>query len=371
MNPSPIDLTTISAARSWIFGPSPAPTSNNNTLQVLITSLSLDFLRRTGYGAQNNAVPSQSPFNQAASYTETYSGYGTPLIAIRNSPILSVASVTLNGSPVQESTGTNNPGWYIDPSGKFLGLRLYSVGSFLGGGDGWSGWNRGTNAGSGQNGWPKGLNNIVVTYTAGYTANVITNELQTIPELPATWQASHAYTTGSLIFDGANVQQCQIATGTAQAANSGVPTPGWNGTVGQTTADGAYLVWTNLGAPYAITVNNLPWLSDGGVLYFSSGDPLVTVLTAPAVGQYYIHGNGGYLFNSGDAGKQVQISYASAGTPYDIQEAMLRWINLIYNRRGWEGIRSLMQKDAGSTIYTSFEIDPSVQRVIEFYKRRV
>lgn len=371
MTASALDLTTVSAARNWIFGPSPAPTTNNFVLQMLITSLSLDFLRRTGYGAQNNAVPSQSPFNQAVTYTETYSGFGTPLLAIRNSPVLSIGSVSVQGSAIQASTGDNNPGYYIDPSGKFLGIRLACVGPYLGGGDGWSGWQLGTSAAGRVGGWPRGVNNIQVTYTAGYAENVATNELQTIPTLPSVWQANHAYTNGALIYDGTNVQQCSITQGTAAAANSGASTPSWNTKAGQTTADGPYLVWTNLGPPHALTVNNSPWLSDEGVLYFSDGTPLTAVLTSPTAGQYYLQGVGGYLFNSADAGRQVQISYTYAGTPMDIQEAMLRWVNLIYNRRGWEGIRSLMQKDAGSTIYTGFEIDPSVQAVINSYKRRV
>lgn len=372
MNPSAIDLTTVAAVKDWIFGPKPAPPSSNYVLQVLITSLSLEFLRRTGTAAQNSSVPTQSPFNQAVTYTETYSGNGNPILGIRNTPILSVASVSVYGNAVSQSTGPNNPGWYIESSGKFLGIRLACVGSFLGGGDGWSGWNLGTAAAQGRpGGWPMGVDNVTVTYTAGYTANVVTNELQTIPALPAAWQASHGYATGALIYDGTNVQQAQIIAGTATVVNSGSTTPTWNGTEGQATSDGPYLAWTNLGPPYALSVNNAPWLSNTSVLYFSNGSPLTAVLTAPTAGQYYLQGNGGYLFAAADAGRQVQISYTFAGTPMDIQQAVLRWINLIYNRRGWEGIRSLMQKDAGSTIYTAFEIDPSVQMVIDSYKRRV
>jgi hypothetical protein len=94
------------------------------------------------------------------------------------------------------------------------------------------------------------------------------------------------------------------------------------------------------------------------------------VSIAPGAGQYYALGFGSYLFNSSDAGKQVLMSYDAAGTPADIQETMLRWVNLIYKRRGWEGIRSLMQKDAGSTTYTSFEIDPSFEKTFRYYRRR-
>lgn len=370
-SPTALDLTTTEQAVAWIFGASQNVGQNTNVLQTLISSLSLDFLRRTGRANQNGAVPAQSPFNQAVAYSDSYTGNGNALLQMRNWPVLSVSSVTIFGNAVPESSGPNSYGWFIEASGQFLGLRLGGslpsggLGGYWGGG--WSGL-RGQSQSRG--GWPKEIDCIQVSYIAGFAANAVSKELQTVPILPSAWQANHAYGSGALIFDGTNVQMCAIVAGTAQVANSGTPTPQWGAKVGVVTPDGAYLAWTNQGAPYTLTVNNVPWLSDGGVNYFSSGNPLTAVLTSPTAGQYFVLGNGSYLFSATDAGSQIQVSYDAAGTPADVQESVLRWVNLIYKRRGWEGIRSLMQKDAGSTVYTSFEIDPSIEKTMRYYRRR-
>lgn len=372
-SPTPLDLVTLQQTVEWLFGGSAAPAQNTSVLQTLISSLSLDWLRRTGRAAQNGSIPSQSPFNQAVAYSESYTGNGNDLLQMRNWPVLSVSSVSIFGNPAPASTGPNSYGYFIEGSGQFLGLRL--GGSLAGGYGGyWGGGWSGLRGNMGRGGWPKAVDCIQVSYQAGFAANQVSKELQTVPVLPPTWVANHAYGNGSLIFDGTNVQVCSIiAAGNAQVANSGSSTPQWGAYkpgVTVVTPDGAYLAWTNQGPPYVATVSNLPWLSDGGVNYFSSGNPLTLVNVAPAVGQYFLMGNGSYLFNSADAGSQVQISYDAAGTPADVQEAVLRWVNLIYKRRGWEGIRSLMQKDAGSTTYTSFEIDPSIEKTMRYYRRR-
>jgi hypothetical protein len=372
IGPTALDLVTLSEAVEWIFGAPQNVGQNTAVLQSLISSLSLDFLRRTGRASQNGSVPAQSPFNQAVAYSESYSGNGNNLLQIRNWPILSVSAVTIYGNAVPESTSPNSLGWFIEDSGQFLGLRLGgSMNAGYGGyrGGGWAGL-RGAGVGAKAGGWPKGIDCIQVSYTAGFAARSIVGELQTIPVLPPTWQANHAYGSGAQIFDGTNIQTCSIVAGNATVANSGTPTPQWGAKAGVVAADGAYLAWTCQGAPYIVMVNQLPWLSDVGVSYFSSGNPLAPVSIAPGAGQYYALGFGSYLFNSSDAGKQVLMSYDAAGTPADIQETMLRWVNLIYKRRGWEGIRSLMQKDAGSTTYTSFEIDPSFEKTFRYYRRR-
>lgn len=370
MQATALDLITVAQANEWIFGANVTAGRNNAVLQMLISSLSLDFLRRTGRASQNSSVPSLSPFNQSVPYNENYSGHDNELIAIRNWPILSVSSVLVYGNAIPQSTGPLVYGWYIHSSGKDLGLRLGGSITGVRGFGGWAGWGGNRGATLGRGGWPKGIDCIQVQYAAGFAAQPIVGELQTIPAQPPVWVSAATYGNGSRIFDGTNVQVAQVVAGTATVAQAGVPTPGWNGIPGAITPDGAFLAWTNIGPPFALVVNQLPWLSDSGVSYFSSGTPLAPVGTAPAVGQYYLQGNGGYLFNTADAGRQVLISYSAAGTPLDIQESMLRWVNLIYNRRGWEGIRSLMQKDAGSTVYTSFEIDPSIRKVIDSYMRR-
>ena len=369
IGPTNLDLTTVAEAVAWIFGASANVGQNTGVLQTLISSLSLDFLRRTGRAAQDGSVPALSPFNQAVDYVENYTGNGNELLQIRNWPIQSVASVSILGTLFPQSTGPLSYGWYIEHSGQFLGARMGPLGvGYMG--QVWSGL-RGTLGGVAvRPGWPNVIDGITVSYSAGFAARAISAELQTIPVLPASWIASHGYGNGATIFDGTNVQVAQIISGNNPIVNAGSSTPSWNGTKGDATADGAFLSWTNLGPPYALTVSQLPWLSDSGVKYFSNGSPLAVSAIAPTAGQYYLAGGGSYLFNAADAGKQVLISYSASGTPADIQETMLRWVNLIYKRRGWEGIRSLMQKDAGSTTYTSFEVDPSFAKVFNYYRRR-
>lgn len=371
IGPTSLDLTTTAQAVEWIFGAPQNAGQNTSVLQSLISSLSLDFLRRTGRASQNGSVPSQSPFNQAVSYSESYSGNGNSMLQLRNWPILSVSEVLVFSQPVPQSSGPTQWGWFVDDSGRFLCIRLgpYMTagygGSWMGG---WSGLQPGT--ANGRGGWPKAIDCIQVTYSAGFTAQDVYGELQRIPVLPALWTAGATYGNSSVVFDGINVQVAAIIAGTSPTAKAQTTSPAWSPNKGGITPDGAYIAWTNQGVPYVLTVNQLPWLADAGITYFSTGDPLTAVQTAPAAGQYYVMGQGSYLFNSADAGSQIQISYSTAGTPADVQEAVLRWVNLIYKRRGWEGIRSLMQKDAGSTVYTAFEIDPSIEKTIRYYRRR-
>lgn len=119
--------------------------------------------------------------------------------------------------------------------------------------------------------------------------------------------------------------------------------------------------------PFTV-LTSLPWLADGGVKYFSNGNPLTQVQIAPAQGQYYLNGST-YLFNAADVAAQIQISYTATGTPPDIQNAVTRMIYLMYQRRSWEGLRSLAKPDLGQTTYSSWEIDPSVKEVIDNYSR--
>lgn len=374
IGPTGLDLTTTAQAVEWIFGASQNAGQNTAVLQTLISSLSLDFLRRTGRGTQNGSVPTQSPFNQAVNYSESYTGNGNSLLQLRNWPILSVASVSVFGQPLPASSGPAGLGYFISDNGQFLGLRYGPVVNAGWGGYWGSGWSglRGASVGNGG-GWPKAVDCIQVSYSAGFAARSIMGELQTVPVLPPTWSANTTYGSGASIFDGTNVQVCAIVAGNATVANSGASTPQWGPYkpgVTVVTADGPYLAWTNQGPPYVVTVSELPWLADGGVDLFIGGTSLTPVTTAPSAGQYYAMGGGAYLFNAAQAGVQVLMSYSAAGTPADIQEAVLRWVNLIYKRRGWEGIRSLMQKDAGSTVYTTFEIDPSVEKTLRYYRRR-
>lgn len=67
------------------------------------------------------------------------------------------------------------------------------------------------------------------------------------------------------------------------------------------------------GTPFQITVappNSGTFDTDLGVVYAATGLPLGKVTASPAVGQYSVSGGGVYLFNTGDTGASVNISYA-------------------------------------------------------------
>lgn len=152
--------------------------------------------------------------------------------------------------------------------------------------------------------FPRGTQNIAITYTAGYSSVSVPAELQTIPASPG---------------------------------------------------------------PYTVTPNQ-NWLADGGVKYFSTGNPFTAVQIAPQQGQYYLN-NGVYLFNAADAGQQIQLAYTAAGTPADLELAARRTVFLQYQRRGWEGLASLAKPDSGQTSYTRWELDPEAAEVVANYAR--
>lgn len=369
MPPSPIDLTTVANVRQWMPGvQAPDNLNTDAVLQSAITAASLDILRRTGRGARNWQVASQSPYNQQVEYTETYDGTGTSRLFLRNAPVNSVSRLTIFGNAVAASTSQAQAGYVIDGTGRSISLiSPYSgSGNYSGyyGNGRWPAFALGT-----LPVFPVGVQNVTVTYMGGYTAQTITNELQTIPARPPAWAANTSYTNGAQIFDGTYVQTASLK-GSVQAANSQSTAPGFSATVGGTATDGTNIVWTNSGLPYSVTTAILPWLANTGVVYFSGGASLTQVFTAPTAGQYFIQSPGSYLFNAADAGSQILLNYTAAGTPPDLSLAVTKMVFLTYKRRGWEGLRSVSQKDVGQTNYSAWEVSPEVAEVISNYTRK-
>jgi hypothetical protein len=174
--PNPVDLTTIANVRSWLSsnGKPSSDVTDNGNIQSLITAVSIDFLRRTGRGPQNNAVPVQSPFCQAVVYSETYDGNGNDRLFLRNWPILSVASLSISGVAASQSTSAAMPGFQIDASGRSL--------SFQGAGGGaWLSGSRCLFGAGAASRFARGVGNVQVTYTAGFAEQPVAGELQTIP----------------------------------------------------------------------------------------------------------------------------------------------------------------------------------------------
>src|ERR1019366_7185851 len=102
-------------------------------------------------------------------------------LLIRNWPIRAVSAVAINTIAVLQSTAPNVQGWVVDASGRFLALRggnAVSAGGLLmntfgnlyrmRGGGGFAGWGIG---------FTEGIQNIAVSYTAGFSATPFDLEL--------------------------------------------------------------------------------------------------------------------------------------------------------------------------------------------------
>src|ERR1035437_1573349 len=300
-----VNLSTVQAAASWggITLPSPDISNVAGNVAACLAAASIEFLRLTGRGPMNFAVPFSSPFTQSVAYTETYNGNGNTELLTRNFPITAIASITVNGQGIVASTGAGQAGYVIGNSGRSVVL-LGGVGSAP---DTFYNYPY-SGRGAGRYGFPRGQSNIKIVYTAGFAAQTIIGELDTIP-------VSGPYT---------------VAVGSVASGYS--------------------------------------WIADGGVNFFIGGAALVPAMISPTAGQYYAQGNGTYLFAAADAGKQVLINYTAAGTPADITLAVNQMVALNFKRRPWVGQKRIAMKDVGNTSYT-LVLDPEILRVVGYYKR--
>jgi hypothetical protein len=112
-------------------------------LSRLITAASGLILKYTG-----------RPSFTSQSFVETRNGNGAPRMTTIQYPIISVASVQVNGLTVQQSTAPGLSGWAYDL------YTIYLVGCL----NYWPGIWIGQNVGV----FLRGLQNVVLTYTAGY-----------------------------------------------------------------------------------------------------------------------------------------------------------------------------------------------------------
>lgn len=282
---SPVDLTTVDMVKAWLNTsgtPSKSNAIEDANLQRCITAASRYWLWRTGRGAGNWQTSQQSPFNQAVQYDESYDGNGNDQLFLRNSPVVSVQSILINGRPIPQAQGPASRGWMLPDAGN----RIVLYGECF----------------------STGRQNIHVQYTAGFAALAITGEVRTIPSDPG---------------------------------------------------------------PYLIVAGNLPWLTNVGVAYFSDGTALALVKTAPQPGQYFLQASGQYLFNAADAGQQVLLSYAAAGTPEDVRLAATQMVAVNYKRRQWiDQASQAMANGAGTVSYRNWELPPEVLSVMNAYTRR-
>lgn len=168
---TPIDLTTINRVKGYL-GMATNLTADDGLIQDAITSLSYEFMQRTGRGSTTGDLVTQSPYVQAVPYTEYYDGNGNQRIFLRNYPVRTVTQVAVNGLVVPQSTDLYHqvPGWVIDGTQKAISLVGMAKPLFN------STSSRGFFSQTGGNNytWPgcftRGVQNILVQYTAGYSS---------------------------------------------------------------------------------------------------------------------------------------------------------------------------------------------------------
>jgi hypothetical protein len=157
---NPIDLTTLTAVKKWA---TVAAAGDDQEIQDCITAFSSWVLTRTGRGPQDGSIPSASPFVTPVSYTENYDGNGSDKMFLRNSPIQSVTTLTINGVVIPLSAAWNQTGYVITGDKKAIALR-----------NGNGGGNAPSFTTTTFGGWMlgryfiRGIQNVNVVYSAGY-----------------------------------------------------------------------------------------------------------------------------------------------------------------------------------------------------------
>lgn len=120
-----------------------------------------------------------------------------------------------------------------------------------------------------------------------------------------------------------------------------------------------------------VALRYAPWASDGGVRYYPSLTPLVNVPSAPGVGQYAVS-SGLYVFNIGDNGNVVAVTYTYNAAPYDLEYAVRCAVAINYKRKSWQDQKSKATTSGGTAATTSYRDwtwPPECQLVFDHYKR--
>lgn len=161
-----LDLTTVDQFKNWMPALAAAGPADDAVIQGCITAWGFEFLNRTGVGDQNGDYL-QSPFNSVCNFSDTYNGSGTRTLVLRNRPIVSVSSLTINGIPITQSTGFAVQGWVVSGNARSIALRPGLLG--WGGSFPQTAWQAGSyrSMGGGMR-FFEGIQNISVQYSAGY-----------------------------------------------------------------------------------------------------------------------------------------------------------------------------------------------------------
>ncbi len=266
---SPDDLTTLPALKAWLGLPS-TTSPNDATLAALITAASraiYALLCRPGLLPQD--------------YGETLDGE-SPRITLRHWPVLSIASLMIDGLNVPPVIAGVRHGYLLQgadvaPPGRQQAVDIFGR-------------------------WPlRGRQNVAIDYTAGYS---VAGEAQTAPSA-SPWQVAAAQPFG-------------------------------------------------------------PWGSDLGVVYATTGAPLVAVAASPSIGQYVVAA-GVYTFSAADTGAPVSLSYGYI--PQDVAQAALELAAERFRAAERIGLRSKSVGGQETIAYDTSAMSAAVLALLQPYRR--
>lgn len=282
-----MNLTSLANVRAWLNISTDTDNGLLNRLIAEASRLVLNYLQRSDLGL--------------TAITETISGQNTPKVQLRNWPITSVASLTINGIVIPQSASPNAFGWALEPVYGSIAGRPQMLGVVAAGG------------------WP------VSGYASGY---------------------------GEVAYRQPNGYNRPFCQGVANIAV--------NYSYGYCTQAEAQTIPTS--APYNITPFGSygSWSGDLGVTY-ANGTALTQIANgAPTAGQYvapYLGGNTPipyYIFAAADTGSAVLLNYNYV--PYDLEQAAIEIVGERYKYRsrigeasktlGGQETASYMVKDA-------------------------
>lgn len=141
------DLTTLAAVKSWL-GIDLANEASDQQLKALIAAMS-----RAVYALLNR------PTLFSHVVTERRDGHGGPRLLVREWPVISVASLTVDGVAIPAAASSQAAGWLLEPADGPPPGRMQSLDLF------------------GSYAFGRGRQNVVLTYSAGYAVSA---EAQTV-----------------------------------------------------------------------------------------------------------------------------------------------------------------------------------------------
>lgn len=159
---SALDLCTIAQVKSWLSGMGVAAPngSDDGNIQMCITAAGAEWLWRTGNANNDGTLPATSPFSAPTAYNEWYDGTGSPRLFVRHAPLVTVTTLTINGVAIPQSSMYGSAGYAIHADGRSLVLRPGGTGAF----------STSTYLSGGGQVFRKGIQNINLVSTAGFTA---------------------------------------------------------------------------------------------------------------------------------------------------------------------------------------------------------